>query len=460
MAISYAIVGLGHRAHMFLHALLGEHAADGRLVGLCDSNPGRLAHATAIAGEASVTTPTYASSDFDAMLRETSPERVIVTVPDHAHCEYIVRALEFGADVITEKPLTIDAESCRRIVAARQASGRFVTVAFNYRYSPARTLLKQVLMSGIIGRVTAVNFEWRLDTYHGADYFRRWHRNKTNSGGLFVHKATHHFDLLNWWLGSVPQRVAAHGRRVFYRPETAEAFGLDGHGERCSGCTAFERCRVKLNVAASAHLQALYADNEGHDGYFRDRCVFSSAIDIEDTMQATIEYANGTIVNYLLTAYSPAEGYRAVFHGTRGIVTLEQVERLFLRDDGGLVDPPLTERTRLVVQPLFSQPLELALPAAEGLHSGGDKVMLEHLFRGGQDEGFAQAADERAGVWSALVGIAANSSLASGSPVELTEIAAGIPQPATSAEPLDPPIAWRVFETSRYPFLTGAKTIG
>jgi hypothetical protein len=123
------------------------------------------------------------------------------------------------------------------------------------------------------------------------------------------------------------------------------------------------------------------------------------------------------------------------------------------------VDPHLAERTRLVVQPLFSQPLELALPPAEGLHSGGDKVMLEHLFRGGPDEGFAQAADERAGAWSALVGIAANRSLASGSPVALAEIAAGIPQPATPAEPFGPPIAWRVFEKSRYRFLTGAKTI-
>jgi predicted dehydrogenase len=176
-----------------------------------------------------------------------------------------------------------------------------------------------------------VNFEWRLDTYHGADYFRRWHRRKANSGGLFVHKATHHFDLLNWWLGSVPRRVAARGRRVFYRPETAEAFELAGRGERCSACAALERCRVKLNVAASAHLSALYADNEGHDGYFRDRCVFSSKIDIEDTMHATIEYENGTIANYLLTAYNPGEGYRAMFHGIRGSVVLDRVERPFLR---------------------------------------------------------------------------------------------------------------------------------
>jgi predicted dehydrogenase len=114
---------------------------------------------------AGISIPTYAVTDFDRMLRETSPKRVIVTVPDHAHCKYIVRALELGAAVITEKPLTIDVVSCRRIIAARQSTGRPVTVAFNYRYSPARALLKQVLMSGIIGRVTAVNFEWRLDTF-------------------------------------------------------------------------------------------------------------------------------------------------------------------------------------------------------------------------------------------------------------------------------------------------------
>ena len=46
--------------------------------------------------------------------------------------------------------------------------------------------------------------EWLLDTRHGADYFRRWHRNKNNSGGLMVHKATHHFDLVNWWMIPTP----------------------------------------------------------------------------------------------------------------------------------------------------------------------------------------------------------------------------------------------------------------
>ncbi len=456
MTRRYAIVGLGHRAYTFLHALLGPHAADGTLIGLCEANPGRLARAAAIAADAGVSAPTYAASDFDRMLRETSPDCVIVTVPDHAHCGYIVRALEFGADVITEKPLTIDAESCRRIVAARQASGRSVTVAFNYRYSPARSLLKQVLMSGIIGRVTAVNFEWQLDTYHGADYFRRWHRNKANSGGLFVHKATHHFDLLNWWLGSVPRLVSARGRRVFYRPETAHSFGLSDRGERCSACPAFARCRVRLDVAASDHLRNLYADNEGHDGYFRDRCVFSPAIDIEDTMHATIEYENGAMVNYLLMAYSPDEGYRAEFHGTRGKVTLETIERPRVNPDGSPVRPPLPEHSRIVVQPQFSHAYRLAMPNVEGLHGGGDRVMLEHLFRGGSDPvGFA--ADERAGAWSVLVGVAANRSLAQDQAVLLAELAAGIERPPLLREPFGPILPWPTFDLSRYPFLANAE---
>ena len=456
MSRRYVIVGLGHRADTFLHALLGAHAAHGELVGLCDPNPGRLARGAAVAAGAGFDVPPYATDHFDRMLRETSPDCVIVTVPDHAHCFYIVRALELGADVITEKPLTVDAESCRRILAARLESGRSVTVAFNYRYSPARSLLREVLTSGIVGHVTAVNFEWQLDTHHGADYFRRWHRNKVNSGGLFVHKATHHFDLLNWWLGSVARLVSARGHRAFYRPETADALGLSDRGERCSSCHSFPRCRVRLDVAASDHLRALYAENESHDSYFRDRCVFSPTIDIEDTMHATIEFENGVITNYLLTAYSPDEGYRVVFHGTRGRVALETVERAYVSPDGGLIRPAQIEHSRIVVQPQFSQAYELAMPNTEGLHGGGDKVMLERLFRCGAAADDL-AADERAGAWSALVGVAANSSMALGRPVALADLAGGIPRPEMPQRPFGPAMPWQTFDPARYSFLAGAR---
>src|SRR5699024_5589973 len=63
-------------------------------------------------------------------------------------------------------------------------------------------------------------------------YFRRWHRDKANSGGLFVHKSSHHFDLVNWWTGQVPERVDARGGLGVYGRDNAEARGADPLPER------------------------------------------------------------------------------------------------------------------------------------------------------------------------------------------------------------------------------------
>ena len=60
-------------------------------------------------------------------------------------------------------------------------------------------------MDGLVGRPLLVDFSWVLDTSHGADYFRRWHREKQNSGGLLVHKSTHHFDLVNGGSMRIPK---------------------------------------------------------------------------------------------------------------------------------------------------------------------------------------------------------------------------------------------------------------
>src|SRR5262249_49766082 len=147
-----------------------------------------------------------------------------------------------------------------------------------------------------------------------------------------------------------------------------------------------------------------------------------------------IDYENGVAVNYLLTAYNPGEGYRVVFHGERGELTLETIERPYLDKDGGLPRPAASEQTTLTLQPLFSRPLQLEIPRAEGDHGGGDALMLRHLF-GAAPDPLRRAADDRAGAWSALVGIAANASIAAaGNPISLADLAADIERP--DAEPL------------------------
>src|SRR5690606_4972085 len=146
----------------------------------------------------------FAPEQFTEMVRQTRPDVVIVTSIDSTHHQYIIDAMELGCDVICEKPMTIDAERAAAVMQAVERTGRDLRITFNFRYAPHVTRVRELLMQGTIGQPLAVDFSWVLDTNHGADYFRRWHARKENSGGLLIHKSSHHFDLVNWWLQSYP----------------------------------------------------------------------------------------------------------------------------------------------------------------------------------------------------------------------------------------------------------------
>ena len=419
----YAIVGTGSRHIMYREALV-EHPIDpaNALVALCDSNPRRLAlSASLIADRDGGDVAVYGADDFERMIAERRPDTVIVTTPDDLHDVYIVRALRAGCDVITEKPMTIDLARLKGIVDAQRETGRSVGVTFNYRYIPAHTQLKDLLLSGAIGQVTAVDFRWSLDRVHGADYFRRWHRGKDRSGGLLVHKATHHFDLVNWWVASHPETITALGSRRFYVPGTAAALGLAGHGERCHTCPVGNRCAYRLDLDGDPELRSLYLETEDADGYVRDRCVFSDEITIEDTMQVQVGYANGVSMNYTLCAYSPWEGYEIAFHGTEGELTHRHVgvHGIF----GGTRHEADDSATTTTLHRHGEEPRHVEVWSGEGDHGGGDPLMLDQLLNAAASEDpYRRRASQVDGAWSILTGIGSNVSMERGQTVRVADL--------------------------------------
>lgn len=427
----YAIVGLGSRHELYQDGIEKAHARWAELVAVCDTNPGRidLARRRSARNGAAVP-PGYDAADFATMLRERRPEVVIVTTTDSAHHEYLIRAMEAGCDVITEKPMTTDADKCRQILETRRRTGRHCRVTFNYRYSPPRSQVKELLMSGAIGDVLSVDFHWLLNTHHGADYFRRWHAQKRNSGGLFVHKSTHHFDLVNWWLGAVPVSVAACGKREFYTPAMARRLGLSGPHQRCRTCPEKDRCGFYLNLEASPGLKALYLDHEGHDGYWRDRCVFRPDIDIEDTMNAMVTYDTGATLSYSLNTFNAWEGYTVAFNGTKGRLEHSIVESVYVNGTESVQGGVAEDGVRIRIIPLRGAGYDIAPWSAEGDHGGGDRLMLEDIFLPAPaPDKYLRAADERAGACSILVGIAANRSLETGATVKVADLIGEVPQP-------------------------------
>ena len=307
----YVQVGVGGRARFFYEAIPRHYAERAEVVAFCDVNQTRLDLANKIhraAGGATV--PTYRAEQFDRMIAETKPDAVIVTSIDRTHHRYIVRAMELGCDAITEKPMTVDAEKCQQILDAIHRTGRELRVTFNYRYAPHSTTVRELLMADTIGEVFSVHFEWLLDLRHGADYFRRWHRDKRNSGGLLVHKATHHFDLINFWLASRPRTVMAFGDLRFYGRENAEQRGITQFYSRAHGSAAAQEDPFAIDLASNDTLRAMYLEAEAEDGYYRDQSVFGDGISIEDTMALLVRYDNGAMMTYSLNAYQPWEGLR------------------------------------------------------------------------------------------------------------------------------------------------------
>ncbi|HHY49170.1 MAG TPA: Gfo/Idh/MocA family oxidoreductase [Alphaproteobacteria bacterium] len=415
--MKYAIVGTGARHAMFRRAVTETYAQSNELVALCDSNPRRLALAAqSIPAPRGNGIATYAPGEFGRMIAEQRPDRVIVTTPDYLHHEYIIAAMRAGCDVMTEKPMTTDLGRLRALLAAQRETGRSITVTFNYRYTPARTQLKHILMAGTIGEITAVDFRWHLDRVHGADYFRRWHRDKEKSGGLLVHKSTHHFDLMNWWVASTPSRVTATGKRAFYTPQTAAALGLGAHGERCHGCPVFDRCAYRLDLEHDAALRPLYLEAEDADGYFRDRCVFAEDITIEDTMQVQVAYANGVSLNYTLCAYSPWEGLEIVFCGTKGELSHKHIEVHGVFGGQQREKPAEADAFTTVLHLAGELPRPIEVWSGSGDHGGADPVMLGYLFDAAEagPDPYGRGSSHIDGAWSILTGIAANASIASG----------------------------------------------
>jgi predicted dehydrogenase len=391
--------------------------------------------------------PAYAAEDFEVMLRRERVDLVVVCSVDRTHDDYIVRALEAGCDVVTEKPMTTDAERARRILEARRRTGRDVRVAFNYRYNPVHSAVRELIAAGEIGEVGSVHFEWLLDLRHGADYFRRWHRDKANSGGLMVHKSTHHFDLVNWWLGTGPETVFAQGGLFFYGDEAGRRRGLARPYARAHGAAAAEGDSFAVRLADSDVLSALYLDAEREDGYHRDQNVFGPGVTIEDDMAVLVRYASGASLTYHLTAYSPWEGYRVAFNGSEGRLELLVEESTWVRSDvevegGGPVMHGAAVgdeagRTELLLRRFWERPREVKVASGEGGHGGGDVRMLADLFGpwvgvgagsgAGSDSGVSadplgRAADAVDGARSLVTGLAANASFETGLPVRVRDL--------------------------------------
>jgi predicted dehydrogenase len=268
----------------------------------------------------------YTSDALAEAIINEALELVIVSSPDYTHYSHLVTILQAGANSVVEKPVVLDPIEGDKLTSLARSSGLKVQVAHNFRMLNVHIELKKLLEDNVIGKVNQIDFSSSIAARHGASYFRRWHRKLENSGGIFVTKGCHHYDLINWWLDLKPMKVFAVAALNYY------SAGRFVPGE------------PPTIVKADA--------------------------DIKDTMSSIVCYESGVHAKYSITAFSDRTQNDIKIFGEKGV--------LGLKYDRYSNDPH-----EIKINLYDEKPQSHFIEREVGAHSGADARTLRMLFPDG-----------------------------------------------------------------------------
>ncbi len=429
----YAICGLSCRGiYHFLYPILGKNHKGGpnfdktsELVGILDVDKRRVED---FCRKTNVEAPFYFPKDFNKMIKETKPDVILVVSQDYSHCDYIVKGLLAGCDVVVEKPMVISQDQIRKVIAAEKKSGKKVKVAFNYRYTPTHQKLRRMIQSGELGKITNVEFTYNLDTFHGASYFYRWNRERKNTGGLCIHKCTHHFDLVNWWIGDFPVEVFAYGALNYYGPKGAlRPLGKNGkplpQKEEKMNCPYFKAHyagKIDPSETPGTGWDKLNLPYDVQYPPEKKRYIYDKEINIEDTYSVLVKYSKGASMSYSCNFSTPWEGYTLGINGTKGRIEIKHHSD---PNPTGKTDPA-AEEGEIVFYPLFGGKKVIKIPPVAGGHGGADFRIQQDLFGKPSKESkeLSLVAGSRDGGYSVAIGEAVWRSINSRKPVSIKKI--------------------------------------
>ena len=306
-------------------------------------------------------------SDAIEALDAVDCDAVLVIVPDFLHKTFTVEALKRGKYVYVEKPMSISLADCLEIVRADRAAGGKTMVGFNMRYAPLYRKLHQLVRQGLVGRVLTIQGDEFY--YNGRTFFRRWNRLRRMSGGLWVTKASHDFDMQFWLAGALPTTVSATDSLSHYTPKP-EATAL------CRDCPIEGDCpdshlKFRVDNYDFPPLRRVIEEAREDSGAPADLCLYNAEKDTFDNGMAQVTFENEVKAAFTLSVVAPFTDRRIRVSGTEGTLdgSFDSPELLYWkRHDGEALDRaqriPITEDAF----------------ATQGLHGGADNVLLNEFL--------------------------------------------------------------------------------
>ena len=269
-------------------------------------------------------------TDYRALLAECAVDAVVIASPTYTHYEIILAAIEAGVHIYSEKPLAPDVAQLMEIHAACQRSPKVFEAGLQMRYSNIFQKTKQLIESGRIGVPhMAYFYEFRKPFSFDWQYLR------SQSGGTFLEKNIHHFDIFNWLLDSEPVQVfASGGQNVIKKGDIIDNAWVTV--DYASGA------RAMLGVGLFAPRQIRQFGVLGDAGFLRDVAPYENAgsmnyalrlwkaesLPYSDTPTEHVETFEFSMVDYVRhTQGAVADFARCVRDGARPLAGIDAAVR-------------------------------------------------------------------------------------------------------------------------------------
>ncbi len=200
------IVGCGRVAEHYLQFFDLEILNSYQIVGVCDQHDEKVKNYAKKLG-----CPAYI--DLKIMLEELRPNLVLILTPSGLHYQHAKLALEMGANVLCEKPITLIPEQAYELISYSEAHGLFYGVVFQNRLNKAVQFLKKAIDKNRFGTIISVSVRLRWCRYQ--EYYEDgWHGTWAMDGGVINQQAIHHIDALIYLLGPLNKVAAITANRV------------------------------------------------------------------------------------------------------------------------------------------------------------------------------------------------------------------------------------------------------
>lgn len=270
--IDIAVIGYGFRGKVLSNLMLQLNASV-RISAIVDPRNREISDEL---GENATDIRFYATED--ELLRHERPDGIIIATRCSSHSAIAIKVIEQGIPCILEKPVATNMVDLLALKKAYESNSTEVAVPFSLRLNPLGLAAKEIASSGKLGpieHVQAVN-----NVTYGSVYFQSWYRDERETGGMFLQKATHDFDLIQFILGMQPVWVSAMKSKQIFK-------GDKPAGLKCEACE-------EQNICQESAVLHRRRGEPVHGEY----CAFAEDTGNEDSGSALIEYENGLHVSY------------------------------------------------------------------------------------------------------------------------------------------------------------------